>query len=115
LKRRSSLEQTGSRRLTMKRERSGDTVQMRRELAQLVRRLRAIHRMKLSSDAMAEQIGEALSEAGVVSGLISFTTMGVAASDGSDGALRIDKRKLREAEVGWGQAGIRPLEHVSIG
>jgi gamma-glutamyltranspeptidase len=47
------------------------TVQVRRELAQLLKRLRTIRRAKLSSGEIAEQISAALREAGTISRMVS--------------------------------------------
>ena len=47
----------------MRLARSGETARVRRELAQLLRRLRAVRRDKLSRNEMLERIGAALAEA----------------------------------------------------
>jgi hypothetical protein len=47
------------------------TVRVRRELAQLLKRLRTIRRTKLSSDEIAEQMSAALREAGTISRMVS--------------------------------------------
>ena len=47
------------------------TVRVRRELAQLLRRLRTIRRAKLSNDEIAEQMSAALREAGTISRLVA--------------------------------------------
>jgi hypothetical protein len=99
----------------MKRVRSLDTVRVRRELAQLLRRLRAIRRMKLSTDDMAEQMGEALSEAGALSDLISLRSSSAAGPERSDGCPCIDKRKLRQAELADAQVGLGTTQHAAIG
>jgi hypothetical protein len=44
---------------------------VRRELAQLLRRLRTIRRAKLSYDEIAEQMSAALREAGTISRLVA--------------------------------------------
>jgi hypothetical protein len=99
----------------MKRVRSLDTVRVRRELAQLLRRLRAIRRMKLSTDEMAEQMGEALSAAGALSDLISLRSPSAGGPERSDARPCIDKRKLRQADLAGPQVGLGAAEHAAIG
>jgi hypothetical protein len=57
----------------MKPGRSAEFVSARRELAQLLRRLRAIRRQKLSHGEVIEQIGLALAQAGSISRYVRFT------------------------------------------
>jgi hypothetical protein len=71
--------------------RSEDTVQFRQELAHLVKQLRAIRRAPLPRQEMAEQIGQALSQAGNLGGYVTFTRP---PSDPVSGAVRVDHGKL---------------------
>jgi hypothetical protein len=57
--------------VTVKPARPVATVRVRRELAQLLRRLRTIRRAKLSYDEIAEQMSAALREAGTISRLVA--------------------------------------------
>ena len=56
----------------MKRVGSHDTARVRRELAQLLRRLRAVRRMKLSHNELTRQVKVALDEAAVLFELVSL-------------------------------------------
>ena len=96
----------------MRIEPSGDTVRFRRELAQLVKQLRAIRRAPLARQEMTEQIGQALSQAGNLGGFVTFTRP---PSDRDSGALRVDHGKL-DAVIGRsGAASSTPMPHAAYG
>jgi hypothetical protein len=100
----------------MKQGRSQGMVRVRRDLAQLLRQLRAIKRMKLSPDVMAGRFSAALAEAGHLGSLVSVRVVASAGSWQPVGNPRIDKRRLREAELGQAQAGTCPFaQHAAIG
>ena len=62
----------------MKHKRSPDSARLRRDLAQLLRRLRAMKKERLSPDELASRVNLALREARSLSHLVTF----------SDGASR---------------------------
>lgn len=81
--------------------RSSEGALIRKELAQLLRRLRAIRRSKLSEDELAEQVNLALAEAATIRRFVTIT----AAAETRVGAYltgcaRVDKRALSEAGFG---------------
>ena len=81
--------------------RSSDGALIRKDLAQLLRRLRAIRRSKLSEDELAERVNLALGEAATIRRFVTITT----AAETSVGACltgraRVDKRALSEAGFG---------------
>jgi hypothetical protein len=77
--------------------RSSETVKLRRDLAQLLRRLRAIRREKLSNEQVAEHIAAALDQASTIGRFIASRTRrdepGAPIPD-------VDHRKLLAAEPG---------------
>ena len=95
----------------MKPKRSSESVRVRRELAQLLRRLRAIRKDKLSPDELAERVNVALSEAGSIR---CFVTVGNVAESGDRSSqaplTRVDKRKLSEA--GLAAPRIEPVHEL---
>jgi len=98
----------------MKAVRSSESVRIRRELAQLLRRLRAIRREKLSDDELADRVKFALTEAGSIRQFVAITN---AADMG--GAMcrtclgRVDKRTLSEWGLGRQRGkAIRPSEET---
>jgi hypothetical protein len=81
----------------MKGMRSSESVRIRRELAQLLRRLRAIRKDRLTHDELVERINAALAEAG---SLRQFVTVTHAADPGGvcqACRARVDNRRLSEA------------------
>lgn len=56
----------------MKRTRSSETVSLRRDLAQLLRRLRAIRRERLDEQELTARMTSALGQAGSISRFIEF-------------------------------------------
>jgi hypothetical protein len=92
----------------MKPKRSSESVRVRRELAQLLRRLRAIRKDKLSPDELAERVNVALSEAGSIR---CFVTVGTVGESGDHlSRTRVDKRKLSEA--GLAPPRIEPVHEL---
>jgi hypothetical protein len=82
---------------------------MRRELAQLLRGLRAIRREKLSRDEMAAQVVSAVREARSLGRFMTFSSAGAAAIDNAPMRLaggqavsipHIGEHALRAAELG---------------
>ena len=81
--------------------RSSEGALIRKELAQLLRRLRAIRRSKLSEDELAERVNLALGEAATIRRFVTIT----AAAETRVGAYltccaRVDKRALSESGFG---------------
>jgi hypothetical protein len=91
----------------MKPVRSAESVRIRRELAQLMRRLRAIAKDQLTEDEVVARMNQALDKAGSVRRFVAI-------SDGGDRSdrlcrrclSRIDKRQLSEA--GFAERPRRP-------
>jgi hypothetical protein len=83
---------------TMKATRTVEAIRMRRELAQLLRRLRAIRRDKLAASELAERVSVALAEADSIRRFVAIEDV----AEGGDHLChtclaRVDKRKLSEA------------------
>ena len=75
----------------MKATRTAEAIRMRRELAQLLRRLRAIRRDKLAVTELAERVSIALAEAGSIRRFVAIDHVA------AGGDARVDKRQLAEA------------------
>src|SRR5438309_7047583 len=81
--------------------RSSEGALIRKDLAQLLRRLRAIRRSKLSEDELAARVNLALGEAATIRRFVTITTpaetsVGACLTSGA----RVDKRALTEAGFG---------------
>jgi hypothetical protein len=82
----------------MKATRTAEAIRMRRELAQLLRRLRAIRRDKLAATELAERVGVALAEAGSIRRFVAIENVAAAGDHLCHTCLaRVDRRKLAEA------------------
>jgi hypothetical protein len=78
----------------MKANKSAETIQLRRDLARLLKRLRGIRREKLALHELRQRVSAALLEAGSLAQLVAVT------SDGEEQACRfsVDKASLRVLE-----------------
>ena len=82
----------------MKATRTAEAIRMRRELAQLLRRLRAIRRDKLAATDLAERLGVALAEAGSIRRFVAIENVAAAGDHVCHTCFaRVDKRKLADA------------------
>jgi hypothetical protein len=81
----------------MKGIKSAETIQLRRDLALLLKRLRGIRREKLASHELRQRVSVALSEAGSLAQFVAVTT-----SDGEAQACRfcVNKATVRALEDG---------------
>lgn len=77
--------------------RTAEALRMR-ELARLLRRLRAIRRDKLAAAQLAERVSVALADAGSLRRFVAIEHVAAGADHHCDSCLaRVDKRKLSEA------------------
>jgi hypothetical protein len=96
----------------MKRMRSSESVRARRELAQLLRRLRAIRKDKLSEDELTERVSVALAEAGSIRRFVTIANGAESGDPLCQGCLmRVDKRKLSEA--GLAPPPVEPVDRLA--
>jgi hypothetical protein len=82
----------------MKATRTAEAIRMRRELAQLLRRLRAIRRDKLAATELAERVSIALAEAGSIRRFVTIEHVAAGGDEFCHTCLaRVDKRQLAKA------------------
>ena len=83
----------------MKTVRSVENIQLRRDLARLLKRLRGIRREKLSSSEMRQRVNSALAEVGSLSRFVTVENRDEDSSPPHQGwRARVDKARLDAAE-----------------
>ena len=100
----------------MKPMRSMESARLRRDLAQLLRRLRTIRQAKLSHDELAQRVNVAMTEAGDVSRFVAFRN----SDEGGDRSCRgglayVDKSKLHAEPAEPDSRSMRDARAVAAG
>jgi hypothetical protein len=82
----------------MKQKRSAEMIRVRRDLAQLLRNVRAIRRARLSERETIDRLGAALTSASRVRRFVKLTAVHDEAAARCNWQLRVDRRLLDEAQ-----------------
>jgi hypothetical protein len=84
----------------MKQKRSAEVLRVRRDLAQLLRKVRAIRRAHLTENEAVARVGAALNEAGPVRRFVRFTAMPAVGQSKCNWQARVDRQRLEQFESG---------------